>query len=64
MDFITRHITGEWGTLGEFDRQQNEEALQRGLRLLSAYQLATGQKLWVITKADRLATTLLLPEEY
>jgi len=33
-------------------------------RLFSAYGLADGQRLWVITEADRSATTLLLPEEY
>lgn len=64
MDFLTRHITGDWGKLGDFDKQQNEEALEYGLRLFSAYHLATGQKLWIITEADRSVTTLLLPEEY
>lgn len=64
MDFLTRHITGDWGNLGDFDRQQNEEALQIGLRLFSTYRLSTEQDVWVITEADRSATTLLLPEEY
>jgi len=27
-------------------------------------ELANGQRLWVITEADRSATTLLLPSEY
>lgn len=64
MDFLTRHITGDWGELDDFDIQQNEEALHYDLRLFSAYHLSTGQKLWIITEADRSATTLLLPQEY
>jgi hypothetical protein len=31
---------------------------------LSAYQTADGTGLWIITEADRSATTLLLPDEY
>lgn len=33
-------------------------------RLLSAYNLPTGTKVWIITEGDRSATTLLLPSEY
>ncbi len=31
---------------------------------MSGYTLSTGKKVWIITEADRSATTLLLPEEY
>ncbi|MCA9933348.1 MAG: hypothetical protein KC415_05460 [Anaerolineales bacterium] len=61
---ITRHVTGDWGDLEEEDRQANEEALQMGLRLLSSYQLETGQKIWLITEYDRSVTTVLLPSDY
>jgi hypothetical protein len=43
---------------------KNELSLREGFRLLSAYTLTTGVRLWIITEADRSATTLLLPEEY
>jgi len=36
----------------------------RGFRLLSAYHLSDGTKIWVITEADQSAKTILLPEEY
>jgi len=62
--FLLPHRHGEWGELDPFDRRQNELALLRGDRLLSAYRTRLGEKLWVITEADRGATTLLLPEEY
>jgi len=61
---LERHVTGDWGELDDHDRQENEMSLAQGFRLLSAYTLATGTKLWIITEADRSATTLLLPSEY
>ena len=61
---LRRHITGDWGEVCEDDRQENEASLINGWRLLSAYTLGTGPKLWIITEADRSSTTLLLPSEY
>ena len=61
---LTRHVTGDWGDLGEEDKAENELSVQQGFRILSAYQLSTGTKVWLITEADRSATTFLLPEEY
>ncbi|MBN1814476.1 MAG: hypothetical protein JXA14_21730 [Anaerolineae bacterium] len=62
--FLNRHVTGDWGDLGEEDKAENELSVQKGFRILSAYQLSTGTKVWLITEADRSATTFLLPEEY
>ena len=62
--FLKRHIAGDWGEVDEHDRQENERSLTDGCRLLSAYTLSTGTKLWIITEADRSSTTLLLPSEY
>jgi hypothetical protein len=55
---------GDWGDLDEEDRRENERSLEDGCRLLSAYHLRDGTKIWIITEADRSATTLLLPSEY
>ena len=63
MPYLFRHLTGDWGELDEFDRQQNDLAVRDGSRILSAYQTPAG-KLWIITEANRAATTLLLPDEY
>ena len=63
-EFLSRHVVGDWGDVCPEDAQENELSLQHGFRLLSAYTLSTGDKLWIITEADRSATTLLLPEEY
>jgi hypothetical protein len=62
---LTRHHAGDWGNLGDDDKQENELSLREGFRLLSAYKLdTTGVKIWLITEADRSVTTLLLPSEY
>ena len=61
---IARHVTGDWGDLDEEDKRENEFSVDNNLRILSAYTLSTGVKLWIITEADRSATTLLLPSEY
>jgi hypothetical protein len=63
-EFITRHVTGDWGSLPPEDIQENAYSLQHGLRLFSSYALRSGEKLWVITEHDRSVTTLLLPHEY
>lgn len=60
---LRRHVGGDWGDVGEFDAGQNEVALVRGERVLSAYE-HPGGRVWIITEADRSATTLLLPDEY
>ena len=61
---LDRHAQGDWGDLEEADRQENQLSLEQGFRILSAYILNTEVKVWVITEADRSATTILLPEEY
>ena len=62
--FLTRHAAGDWGDLSEEDRKENEFSSAHGFRLLSSYCLRNGTKLWIISEADRSATTLLLPDEY
>jgi hypothetical protein len=64
VELLTRHVTGDWGDLCAEDKAENELSVEQGFRILSAYKLGTGIKVWVITEADRSATTFLLPEEY
>ena len=61
---IARHAIGDWGDLCAEDKEANDDALRVGARVLSAYHIDGGQKFWIITEADRSATTVLLPEEY
>ena len=62
--FLERHASGDWGEVDAADWEANDEALNAERRLLSAYGVADGQKIWIITESDRSATTFLLPEEY
>ena len=60
---ISRHLRGDWGVLGKQDSQLNEDALENGGRLFSAYEYHNA-KVWIITEADRSTTTVRLPDEY
>jgi hypothetical protein len=62
--FLELHQRGEWGDIPSEDRAANTLALVTGERILSAYRTATGERLWVITEADRSSTCILLPDEY
>src|SRR5271169_6394456 len=61
---LSRHLRGDWGTLDDHDRNANERALKDGGRLFSQYHSGQNVKFWIITEADRSATTILLPEDY
>ena len=69
LDYLRRHVSGDWGIVCKEDQQTNEESLKNGARLMSAYFLPDETTLWIITDAAndagaREATTLLLPDEY
>lgn len=65
LSYLQRHLSGDWGDVAPEDaRDENELSLKNDWRLLSAYTLKSGTKIWVITEADRSSTCLLLPEEY
>lgn len=64
-NYFIRHVQGDWGVVSEDDKKANDEALEDGSRLFSAYILKDGKtKIWIITESDRSATTVLLPEDY
>lgn len=61
--YLNRHQCGDFGTISPHDFQENRFAVNRRLRILSAYDIGK-ERLWLITEADRSVTTLLLPSEY
>jgi hypothetical protein len=63
-DFLARHVQGDWGEVDAEDKQSNEQALSDGSRLLSAYTTKAGDRIWIITEADRSSSCLLTPDEY
>jgi hypothetical protein len=72
LRFLSLHAAGDWGCVGDEDWQTNDEALQEGERILSAYAIDAAKPckgfgdntLWIITERDRSVTTFLLPSEY
>jgi hypothetical protein len=67
-EYLTRHLRGDTGDLDVEDRALNVRAMRRGDgRVLSAYTLPTGTRIWLITTllaGQGCETTILLPEEY
>jgi hypothetical protein len=59
-----RHARGDWGDVDAHDKRANDAAVKQGTRIVSAYVLDDGTRVWIITEADRSSTTILLPEEY
>jgi hypothetical protein len=64
LSLLQRHLRGDWGDVSPDDAHANWQALVHGGRILSSYPLGPEVRLWLITEADRQATTALLPEEY
>ncbi len=62
--FLDRHVNGDWGDVPDADKQENEVSVEQGFRILSTYTTSAGDRLWVLTEADRSATIILVPEEY
>lgn len=63
-DAYFRHLQCDWSEMNPEDAEANRLAVETGEgRIFSAYQYGD-KRVWVITEADRSATTVLLSEEY
>lgn len=60
---FVRHASGDWQDMSIDDQEANRQAIGEGSRVFSAY-LVANHRFFVITEADRSATTILLAEEY
>ena len=63
-ELVERHASGDWGDVPAEDARENDYGLERGFRVLSSYPLPGGERIWIITEADRSSTCILLPSEY
>ncbi len=63
-EFLAKHQNGDWGDVCENDWRENDLSVKEGFGILSAYKTIKGDKIWIITEADRSSTTILLPNEY
>ncbi len=77
---LGRHQGGDWSEMDIEDQKENEYSVDKNLRIFSSYTIKgyrltesgrpcstweiDGVRFWVITEADRSATTILLPSEY
>ena len=61
---LKKHTSGDWGDVCQEDADENDLSVKNGFRILSVYHTESKVKFWIITEADRSATTVLLPEEY
>src|SRR6266699_3636245 len=56
IEFLSRHLRGDWGELCHEDKTENEVSLKHGFRLMSNYKISEKEHLWIITEADRSVT--------
>lgn len=65
--YLERHAAGDFGEVPSSDAQANRRDIAEDEgRVLSAYELPDGTRVWVITQlaGEATYTTLLLPDEY
>lgn len=60
---LDRYVVKDWGNIGIDDWDLNNQALLDGSRIFASYPTCKGD-IWIITEADRSATTVLFPCEY
>ncbi|WP_306533675.1 hypothetical protein [Geobacter sp.] len=62
---LSRHLEGDYGDILDDDRVANVNAEDKEERILSAFDFpGSGERIWIITEADRSSTTVLFPDEY
>ena len=62
---LERHRRGDWGEVPPAGARENDLSVRTGLCVLSSYRVGDrGERIWVITEAERSSTCLLLPQEY
>lgn len=69
LDLLKRHVSGDWGEVSKEEKLCNDNAVENGSRILSAYTLSTGKKILILTEAanksgHRETTKILTPDEF
>jgi hypothetical protein len=63
-EFLRRHQSGDWGEVSDETRAKNAEALEDAQRIESVYHTNAGEKILVVTEADRSLTSIMRPDEF
>ena len=71
VPYLDRHVCGDWGEVDGHDKRVNQQALKSGARILSAYDMPSVGRIWIITDAawtedigTRQVTTVMFPSDY
>lgn len=65
QEFVSRHVVGDYGSIPDHVRQENQDALDYGdERILSAYTTGKGIGIWVCTEENRESTAVIVEREY
>jgi predicted transcriptional regulator len=60
---LDRYRKGDWGEMGDEERQLNNQNLEINMRLFSSYESEGFPEIWITTEPDRSCSTILFPEE-
>jgi len=62
---LADYAKGIWHTVEPYGRDMNDVAVRKNKdRIMSTYTDARGREFWIVTKADRTKTTVMLPYEH
>jgi hypothetical protein len=63
-ELLARHQCSDWGVVPPADAKENEFSVRHGFWISSSYAVGrAGERVWIITEADRSSTCILLPED-
>jgi hypothetical protein len=60
--FLQKHASGDWGELTDKQKFENEYRLKSGEQVVSSYRTTLGEKVLVVTTADRQRTVVSAPD--
>lgn len=60
---ICRHAVGDWGDLSLTTRVTNDDNLERGLPVISRYEVGRGEVIWMETDPKERSTVIMLESE-
>ena len=55
-ELLARHRSGDWGDVSAAERRLNDEGVAKRFNLVSNYRTRCGDRLTVVTRADRGST--------
>lgn len=62
-ELLDRHVRGDFGEVDEKRRQANLAAMTKGGPVVSIFTMKSGDRLQVVTAANRSSTTIMLESE-